>query len=312
MNVINSYRNVDYKPNTFFGGVGNTITNPEMMAAKMSGINAGYIKSFAIDENNNISFYVNKNWALSDKAFEENKDLTYIISANNKLTNIGYTLSGGNDVNLFNASNCEWALSYNITFIGRQAIQRSGLKKMYYPKCTGLGNNGFGALSNFKAYFPELTQMGTGLTSFTASYASSKAYFNPYLRTSNNGGINAEIQEFITKGGTVVWTDSLVPPSSITDLSVTPSTTTATVTFTPPASTNAIDFYEVWLEEVGSFNPVHRFTPRDQELTASGQTITGLTSGKTYKLRLATCDVFYNGSGMSETPAFSNEIIFTT
>ena len=80
--------------------------------------------------------------------------------------------------------------------------------------------------------------------------------------------------------------------------------------FTPPSSANALDFYEVWLDD-GTDNPVQKYCIFD-EISASGATLSGLVSGRTYKLKIAACDVYWNGSGLSTTPAFSNEITFVT
>ena len=94
------------------------------------------------------------------------------------------------------------------------------------------------------------------------------------------------------------------------------STRFVTLNFTAPApSTNPIDFYEVWIESLDNLDIVRQYLPITQEITATGQIITGLLPTTTYKLRLCTVDTMYNGTGQDtdvSRRAFSNEIIFTT
>lgn len=88
-----------------------------------------------------------------------------------------------------------------------------------------------------------------------------------------------------------------------------------TLNFTTPApSTNPIDFYEVWLEELGVNDPEYRYFPHS-EITASGHIIRGLKANTNYVIRLATVDTLYNGSGVHSDPnmrRFSNQVIFQT
>lgn len=318
MNVINSYRNVDYPPNIFIGGLGSYVTTKEQMLSYISNYKLNFIKNFKVVDNN-ISFYASQKFNFKNYAFNlwsgvtvfpGGNIITYFIDLDNKLANISFFC-------FFQQSNLKFVYANGIVQGGDRGLSALDLRLFYYPNFISSTHSRFVRNnSNLRRiYIPNCTSLfNSGYTEqFNGCSNVIKAVVNPVLLTNNGGNMDGDLQYLVDNFGTeVVGVTDFTPPSSITDLSVTPSTTTATVTFTPPASANAIDFYEVWLEEVGNETPEQKYLPNNQELTASGQTITGLTSGKTYKLRLATCDVFYNGSGMSETPAFSNEIIFTT
>lgn len=74
--------------------------------------------------------------------------------------------------------------------------------------------------------------------------------------------------------------------------------------FTPPTSLNALDFYEVWVDD-GDNDPAQLFYPHGEISGDGGEIAIPIN---TLKVKIAACDEFWNGSGMSETPAFSNEI----
>src|SRR5690554_5929037 len=127
---------------------------------------------------------------------------------------------------------------------------------------------------------------------------------------------NAKIVEIQTKSGVkadVRIVDDFTVPTAITDLAIVEkSATTVKLSFTPATGVNGVDFYEVWLEELNNFLPENRFFPQVQELTGSGQMVIDLKPDTDYTMRLATVDMKYNGTGLSKTPAFSNELIFKT
>lgn len=305
-----SRRTMDYEPNTFFGGIGDEINTPSLMAAKLINVSASNIKNFSVDSDNNVSFYINKNWKIASGAFENSLKLKFIISQNNKLQNIGGT---DNIVysTILGASNCKFVLSRAINTIGRQAIQNSGLKLLYYPNCTFIGPRGFTGLKSFIAYLPNTTVIES-ITEFTNDYSGCKAYLNPYLATVNEGNVHPGVQDFINKGGVVQWVYDLTPPDTIVDLSISLTDMFVIANFTTPSSVNPLDFFELWLEEIGVNDILQKSVPQKERIKQTGDILPLLKPDTDYKLRLATCDVYYNGSGLSETPAFSNEVFFKT
>lgn len=86
-------------------------------------------------------------------------------------------------------------------------------------------------------------------------------------------------------------------PNAVTDLSVGAITaTSAVLNFTTPTiNVNAISFYDVYLNSWCKYS---------NRITATGQSITGLTPGTFYKVSIVTADVFYNTSGQSNTITF--------
>ena len=108
------------------------------------------------------------------------------------------------------------------------------------------------------------------------------------MATINAGGVEGYLANAISRGATVRYVTNFTPPNPITTLtSGTVTSTTIQLNFTPPTgSTNAIDYYEVWLNGVDSGKTV----------TASGQNVTGLTTATSYDIELITVDIFYNKS----------------
>jgi hypothetical protein len=115
----------------------------------------------------------------------------------------------------------------------------------------------------------------------------------------------------VTYNANLIYVVDFTKPLDITDLSDSNVTsTTVDLNFTPPTSTNALDFYEVWVErlDLGTWEE-DRVKGRyniNQEITSSGDTITGLLANTTYRIRVVACDIYWNRS------EFSNQITITT
>ena len=112
-------------------------------------------------------------------------------------------------------------------------------------------------------------------------------------------------------GCTLIEVTDTTKPNQITDLSFSNITSSSVdVSFTPPISTNNLDFYEVYIERqdldywheirVQQRNTIH------QEIIGSGDTINNLLANVDYKIKIVACDEFWNKSEIS------NEIEITT
>lgn len=85
-------------------------------------------------------------------------------------------------------------------------------------------------------------------------------------------------------------------PNPITDLSAgTIYNTAIKLNFTPPSSTNAIDYYDLYLNGI----------LQSQRITASGQYVIGLTPSTNYDITLKAVDIFHNKSVVSNIVALS-------
>lgn len=299
-----------YEPNTFIGGVGNETDTIQKLTAELSNELVGNIENFQIDANN-LEFYAGVLYNSNYNALRATSGLypnivTYFIDAGGNCKHFQNSMLRGQ-------SKLEFVLATQITRIGREAFnynKPSGLKHLYFPKLLTLDFKcSIGTLATKRLYIPKCVNYVNN--PFSGNLENATIYVHPSKMTSNNGGLDSYLNARQSEGCIIKPVTNFAPPSNITDLTAIPTSINATINFTTPASTNALDFYEVWLDD-GTNNPIQLYMPREQELTATGQVITGLSPNTTYKLKLAACDEFYNGSGMSKTPAFSNEITFTT
>jgi len=114
-----------------------------------------------------------------------------------------------------------------------------------------------------------------------------KIYINPFLQTSNAGAEEGDIAYARTRGATIRYVTDFTAPNPITNLSIGNVYGTAIqLNFTAPTgSLNTIDFYEVWVN--GRYY---------QDITGSGQYITGLTPSTVYNIEVKPTDIYYNKS----------------
>ena len=309
MNIINSYRFGESTPvierNTFIGGVGSTINTPALLAAKLS-IGSASIQNFQV-VGNNIECLIEVDYLFVNSAFSSNSSITYYIDVDNKILNFGWGVSFGFSA-FYATENLEHFIAGgNVTSIARNFFYGDRkVKEYYFKNLTDIDNASFASLdTGFKIYLPVATSIYSLAFSTGASLAGVTGYFNDYLATSNGGGIDAGVAYFISKGGTVVWVANTTPSNDVNDLSASNILTTSVqLNFTPPASTNALDFYEVYIDD-GTSNPIQLYTVF-KEISGSGQVLSGLTSETTYKIQVVACDEFWNRSGRS------NEITITT
>ena len=315
------------QPNTFIGGVGNTVINNVTELASKFSFDAVDVKNFQIDVNNNVSFYIANNFSINGNTlgFDNTPELTYIVAirvifsinavslrscANLKI------LQGVNNFAVsspFRYSNPIQLFSNTNELIGDFGFQNnSSLKYIYFPNATATTLQCFLFTSNaLRFYLPSVTFWywnGEPGASFRGSNPGAKIYIRPedFITVPD-----ALVYARDTVGMVLVSVDDFTPPSAVTDLSASSITSSGcNLDFTPPSSTNALDFYEVWIENIdlGEWQ-LDRVVGRysiNQEITASGDTISGLTTGTNYKIWIVACDEYWNRS------AISNVIEITT
>lgn len=159
---------------------------------------------------------------------------------------------------------------------------------------------------NGELYIPNVSTNIGGVATDSGTFlnivSTSKIYAHNNLATNNGGGIDGDLAYAIGRGVTVVFITNTTPPDAVIDLAASNITTNSVdLTLTQPASTNAFQHYDVYIDkgEGAGYRLLNK-------ITATGDTISNLPSGTQIKIKVKTVDEFRNRSG------FSNEIIFTT
>lgn len=301
------------EPNLFIGGLSATITDEADLATYLS-CSESDISSFSII-GDDLEAHISVEYSVNDSAFL-NLGITYFKDTEN------CTETKKNAFKSTVTKKLKKFSGLNVETLGGVAFYTSsnygGLKVVHLPNCTNIkyeGATSFPYNSNItRLYAPEATSWGTTVGNnnlFPYNPVNINLYAEPTMETINGGGVEGDIAFMDTKSGTTVtYVSDYTAPSSITNLSASSITaTTVDLDFTAPSSTNALDFYEVWIYDDST--QIYKHFPY-AEITASGDTVTGLTSGTTYTIKLAACDIYMNGSGLNASPAWSNEIEVTT
>jgi hypothetical protein len=316
--------------NTFIGGVGATSLTSIADLVAITNLLASDISDFIIDSNNNVSCYINVSYNLLSNAFISDTDLTYYVDTDSNINLVGS--------NCFrSASNCKIFESNESSTSGSLIIRTSGL--LYINNATlGVTNNFELALCSTVKYmrFKNATNFASiaGLSTLTslkrlwipyASNFSNTAWGNGnellwnvklnciiYVSNSYLGALSPALAYAQnSRSATIVYVSNFTPPSPVANLSFTNVTSNGCdLNFTAPSSSNALSFYEVYAErqDLGqweSLRVVSKYSING-EITASGDTISGLISGTAYKIKIFVCDEFWNRS------TESNEVTITT
>lgn len=293
VNLINSYI-IAPKPNTYIGGV-SSILNSASAVSTMLGIPVGNITYFSINDSN-IQFRMTGSYSLVFtnpsslrpllKYYYDNDGLITNVT-NSTFTSMngiirlyfpGIIVQTGTAIfqDIFNPFILEMPNCTTVpaAWLGNWQTS-SGTKVVVLPKCTNFGTN-------------ELDNLVIGANARQRM----KLYVPISEQTSNAGGIEGDVA--YVSGGTlssIVYVPNYTKPNSVSDLTTgTITSTTIQLNFTPPSSTNAIDFYEVYL------NNIYK-----GRITASGQNITGLTTATLYKIDILAVDIYYNKSLVSNS-----------
>ena len=300
--------------NVVLGGIGSEINTLAKIATYM-GTSESNIKLFAIDSDNNVSFSVLESYT-KPSTFTQNEILSFYYEFEGKVIHTeSITIS-------YPSPFKRVILNSEITF-GSQDFRLKELEYAILPNVTGGGQGAFGQQrGNLKrVYLPRwLTEDENYNFYFGGAYSDIAKnaiwYFNKFLETSNNGGINSSIQRtVIDQGGNAEarFIQNLDKPNSVNNLSVS-NITSSTVQLnftTPTVNTNSIDFYYVYIDYSGisfefKYSTSHEISAFFKEILASGDVLTGLPSGTEITMQIQTVDYYHNVSD------YSNIVTFTT
>jgi hypothetical protein len=248
-------------PNTFIGGVASTISTPALLASKLA-IDVSRITNFSI-VGSDIKCRITGSYAIPFNAFNTGEAITYYDDQESIVTSAGEAS--------FKNNNLKWVNLKSATLIGNNCFEDvSGNQRdfVYIPSCTSLG----------------LTSGNNSV--FNSGYQTKIIYANPFLSTNNAGSEDGDLAYARSQGSDIRFVTNFTAPNAVTTL--TPGTiynTAIQLNFTPPSSTNTIDYYEVYAN--GIFI---------QKITGSGEVVTGLNVNTNYNIFLKAIDVFYNKS----------------
>ena len=280
--------------NTEIGGVSATLNTASALASVL-GISASNILDFTIT-GSNIKCNITVNYVIPASAFENNAVISFYKDSG-KVTNIGNSAFRTCSLLYY----LEFALITSITGVYFLRNESTGLHDLTVicPKLTSLSNAGLYLHNRYKLtlYAPLLTAIGSSTADNFVFYRSEyisglRLYVNPSLATSNSGAEEGDIAYYRnTCNAQISYVANFTVPSPITDLSSgTIYSTAIQLNFSVPSSTNAIDYYEVYLNGV--------FV---NTITASGSYLKGLQASTSYEIKLVAVDIYYNKSAVSNT-----------
>lgn len=269
----NFFTDTETLQNTFIGAKGLALTNRTQLAAKLS-INASHIQNFTIDSNNNISCYINTPYTINSSAFNNDSVMTYYIDL------------GGNCTRL-NATSF-----HNVT---EPAVH----KFLIFPNVTSCGNidvfSGGGNGTKNRMDFlclPSLTPIGASGSTNGGNFDHLLLDGNVYVDSSNEtidgGSPDPDIADAITSDiqANVVYSSNKNAPGIVTGIStVTKDTVSIEIDWTALSHSNSIDYYVILVDGNFEANP-----------STGSYTITGLTTGTTYEIKILAIDEMGNSS----------------
>jgi hypothetical protein len=250
--------------NTEIGGVSATLSTAALLATKL-GISSTRISNFTV-VGSDIKCRISGSYAIPFGCFLADATITYY----NDIDGLVTTLSTGE--NFKNANNLKYVWFPNLTNIqGFNAFPLNAptqLEYFYIPRVTNLGST-----TGNDGVFGIPTRPNWTI------------YTNPTLATVSAGSPDGDLTDAISRGATIKYVTNFTAPSAITDLSaVTVYNTAVKLTFSTPSSTNALDFYDLYIN--GTFS----------KRIVSGDYVTGLTNGTPYTFNVYARDIYYNSS----------------
>jgi len=260
------YGGSDKTPNTFIGGVASTINTPALLATKL-GIDVSRITNFSI-VGSDIKCRITGSYAIPNASFRNNTSITYFNDVEGLVTSLGYTC-------FYRAKSLIYVSFKNATSIGYQCFDGDTvymeLRYIYMPLLTTCGNT-----SGYDTVFRKCID--------------TIVYVNPSLATNNGGLPDGDLTNTTTQNLAVRYVSSFALPSAITNLSSLTSYNTAiSLSFTPPSSANAIEFYDVYVN--GILNSTHKSNPF----------AVGLSPSTSYNITVYVRDVYNNKSLVSNS-----------
>jgi hypothetical protein len=251
------------KANTFIGGVASTITTSGALATKL-GIASNRITNFKI-VGSDIECMISGSYTIPFRCFRGDTSITYYNDKDGLVTST-------NTQSFYSATNLIYVEFKNLNTIGFQSFDGDGiimaLRSVYTPLCTSLGGS-------------------VGYDFVFRNCYNLKLYCSITLATNNAGAPDEDISSVSGQSITARYVTNFTAPNPITNLSVGNVYGTAIqLNFTAPTgSTNAIEFYEVYVNGVYKNN-----------ISGSGGYATGLNLNTTYTIEVKPVDIFYNKS----------------
>jgi len=272
--------------NTYIGGVSGTIASASSLATKLA-ISVGNISNFTI-VGSDIKCKITGSYAIPASAFNYlNTPCTYYTDTENLVNYV-------NSSAFYLTSVGGYADFTNALTVANDAFRATNFTKFLLKNTVNIGTYGLSNLVSDVFYIPNCTNLGgTALNNsvFEGCKTTAKIYANPTLATNNAGGEDGDIAYARARGCTINYVTNFTAPSPVTTLAAgTMYNTAIQLNFTPPSSTNTIDYYEVYVNGIYYKN-----------IVASGEIVTGLNTNTSYNFSLVSVDIFYNKSIIGNT-----------
>jgi len=259
--------------NTEIGGVSGTITSASSLATKL-GISVGNISNFTI-VGSDIKCKITGSYVIPANFYAGTTNITYYKDVDGLVTSIGtkafYTCSYLKYVEFKNAIAInDQAFDGDTTFMT--------LEYVYVPLCTVLG-----ATSGYNTVFRNCYSV--------------TLYCSPILATNNSSLPDGDISSTTLQLIMPRYVTNFTAPSAITTLAPGIIYNTAVqLAFTPPSSTNAIEYYNVYVNGVLNNKSID---------SASGVFAVGLTAATSSNITAYAVDIFRNESVVSNSVSVS-------
>lgn len=275
--------------NTFIGGVSSTISTSAQLATKL-GISNNRIRNFVV-VGSDIKCKITGSYAIPGNCFRNPVlGITYYNDISGLVDILNLECFGGS----YGETNLIWVNFPNVITAIQAFSYTPNLKIVELPQATSVFLETF-AYSNKKIiYIPRCTSLGASSLddgSFFNTTGSPYIYCHPSLATNNAGAPDGDLAYAISQGATVRYVTNFTPPNPITSLTTgTITSTSVQLNFTnPTGSTNAYDFCEIYKKDInGNWLYISEI--------ASGDIVSGLTTGTTYDFKIVARDIFYNGT----------------
>jgi hypothetical protein len=276
--------------NTEIGGVSADYSTAALLATAL-GISSTRISNFTIVGSDIKCRISGGSYAIPSSAFQFNRTpCTYYRDTDYLVTSIGS--------NAFYATNA--FIGYDADFqncltVGTSAFHSNsigGTERILLKNATTINNTAFALNINTKLiYIPSVTSLGTtsGNNSvFQGSRVGLVIYAHPSLATNNAGAPDGDLTDAISRGATVRYVTNFTAPVTPTIASIGTIYNTAIQLVDEGVSTNAIDYFKVYIGGVFYQN------------VYANSYITGLTPSTAYSdIALIAVDVFLNKSVIS-------------
>lgn len=282
--------------NTFIGGVSSAIYTPQLLANKIL-IDVSRITAFSI-VGSDIKCKITGSYVLPSSCWNVNFLITYYHDG-------GLITDLGNECFREAKNINEVYFEGIINLTGYQVFAVSykhGVKRVSLPNCVSISYQAFYSEYNpiSMVYIPKCTNLGADAgynQVFRGSILSNIViYAHPSLQTKNAGAMDGDLSFRNITGSSIRFVANDTIPNSINNLSSgTIYSTAVQLNFSVPISTNGIDFYECYANDVLM-----------NTIKASGEYIVGLLALTNYELSVFAVDMFKNKS------LISNKISVTT